>query len=125
LKNEIRHAIVLHKPRTVDATMSLAILQEEVPEASSLRYLSKPSKDYHKYQTRSSSGNSINDKSVLGSTPAVEAKQDSKAEDSHKFRDILSNLKAVRRARGSNVVQNGDQIISVQIMFQRMSWKQF
>jgi hypothetical protein len=100
LKNEIRHAILLHKPRIVDAAMSLAILQEEVLEASSMRYLSKPNKEYYKYQTRSNNRNSTTDKSVLGSTPAAEAKKDSKADQSHKFRDRLSNLKAVRRAQG-------------------------
>jgi hypothetical protein len=38
LKYNISNAISLHKPRTVDAALSLAIMQEEIVEATSRRF---------------------------------------------------------------------------------------
>lgn len=38
LKYNISNAITLHRPRTVDAVLSLALMQEELLEASNRRY---------------------------------------------------------------------------------------
>jgi hypothetical protein len=97
LKSEISNAIMLHKPRIVDAAMSLAILQEEVLEASYKRYHSRPVRDYSKFQA---SVPQATDKGILGTTPVGEAKVLAKQDQMHKGKDRLSNLKALRRARG-------------------------
>jgi hypothetical protein len=97
LKSEISNTIMLHKTRTVDAAMSLVILQEEVPEASHKRYHSRPARDYSKFQA---SVSQVSDKGILGNNPAGETKVPSKQEHLNKGKDRLSNLKALRRARG-------------------------
>lgn len=42
LNYNISNAIVLHKPRTVDAALSLALMQEELLEATNRRYSARP-----------------------------------------------------------------------------------
>lgn len=50
LKDEIRTTLVLHKPRTVDAALSLALLQEEELVVSSKSYQGRQEhKDYNKF----------------------------------------------------------------------------
>jgi hypothetical protein len=46
LKHTISSAIVLHKPRTVDAALSLALMQEELLETSFKRYHSRHGRDF-------------------------------------------------------------------------------
>jgi hypothetical protein len=45
-KHTISSAIVLHKPRTVDAALSLALMQEELLETSFKRYHSRHGRDF-------------------------------------------------------------------------------
>jgi hypothetical protein len=51
LKSEISNAIMLHKPRTIHAAMSLAIMQEEVLDTSSRRFSARPSKNITDFTT--------------------------------------------------------------------------
>jgi hypothetical protein len=97
LKHEISSAIVLHKPRTVDAAMSLAVMQEEVLEASSKKYTPRSSRDYHRYHSKSGWSN---DKGLLGNTPVLDNQPDSKPLHHDKAIDKWSNLKSLCGARG-------------------------
>ena len=65
LKLELRSAIQLHKPRTVDAAMTLALLQVDVLESANRRYYSKLSKDFTKYSSKQQSNSGI-----LGTAPS-------------------------------------------------------
>lgn len=50
LKGDIRAAIVLHKPRTVDDVLSLALLQqEELVTLGRRHYCWQEHKEYHKF----------------------------------------------------------------------------
>lgn len=52
LKYTISNSIALHKPRTIDVALSLALLQEEIVEASS-KILSSRSREFSRYSPRS------------------------------------------------------------------------
>lgn len=53
LKSDVRAAIMLHKPRTVDVALSLALLQEEALEIGGRKNFSKHhSKGYNKYSVK-------------------------------------------------------------------------
>ena len=67
LRYNIGNAITLHKPRTVDAALSLALMQEELLEASTKRYHPKSSRDMVKFSSRPSTAGSAG---VLGSAPS-------------------------------------------------------
>jgi hypothetical protein len=119
LKHEIRNAIMFHKPRTVDAAMSLAIMQEEVLEASVRRYSPKHSRYYTKFQAKQLVRE---EKGILHSPLVTEAKVEDKAQSREKFKDRLSNLKAMSKGR---MLQNGAPTISAPRMFLYMSWKSY
>src|SRR6185437_16511717 len=66
LRYNISNAITLHKPRTVDAVLSLALMQEELLEASNKRYHTKSTRDGVKFRSRPSTSSAAG---VLGATP--------------------------------------------------------
>jgi hypothetical protein len=97
LKSDISHAIMLHKPRTIDVAMSLAILQEEVLEASNKRYHPRHHKEFSRF---SASPVSSGEKGILSTSPVSAPKVTTRVDTSEKVKEGLSNLKALRRARG-------------------------
>ncbi|KAG2573513.1 hypothetical protein PVAP13_7KG258155 [Panicum virgatum] len=96
LKPDIKSAIQLHKPRTIDAAMSLALLQVEVLDASNRRFYSKPSREFSKYPGKSQPTSTTG---ILGTSPA-EVKQASSPEQKPKGDDKLAALRAQRRKLG-------------------------
>lgn len=50
LNPDIRAALVLHKPRMVGVTLSLALMQAEVLESQNRYYGKRPGREYNKYQ---------------------------------------------------------------------------
>ena len=94
LKAELRSAIQLHKPRTVDAAMSFALLQVDVLESANRRYYSKLSKDFTKYSSKQQSNSGILDTAPSDSkTPPTSYTQ-------QKGDDKLAALRAQRRKLG-------------------------
>jgi len=94
LKAELRSAIQLHKPRTVDAAMTLALLQVDVLESANRRYYSKLSKDFTKYSSKQQSNSGILDTAPSDSkTPPTSYTQ-------QKGDDKLAALRAQRRKLG-------------------------
>jgi len=97
LKPDIKSAIQLHKPRTVDAAVSLALLQEEVLDISHKRLYNRPAKEFSKYSTKPQSN--ITNTGILGTAPTdnkTSIPQDSK----QKGEDKLTALRAQRRKMG-------------------------
>jgi hypothetical protein len=93
LKYSISSAIMLHKPRTVDAALSLALMQEEMLDASAKRYLNRSSR----YSPRlNSSAKPI----ALLDTPPSEAKSVGTPDPKPKWESKLSTLREQRRAQG-------------------------
>lgn len=93
LKTEIKTTIKLHKPRTVDLTLSLAKTQEELLLESSRKNYSKEGyKDAYKPVIKPV----YQGKGILGASPE-EAK---KPEEKPKWEERFDTLKAARRARG-------------------------
>jgi len=70
LKLDIRSAIVLHKPRTVDLALSLALMQAAVLDSQDKSYMQRPHKDYNKFNKQAI----ISQPSILGNQTAEEAK---------------------------------------------------
>jgi hypothetical protein len=101
LKYSISNVIALHKPRTVDAALSLAIMQEEILEASSRRVQPR-SRDYIRPMGKSTSmhhsGNSTS-LGVLGASPATEKAQ-ADVPPMQKLDDKIAALRAARRSNG-------------------------
>ncbi|CAO2206554.1 unnamed protein product [Urochloa humidicola] len=94
LNYNISNAIILHKPRTVDAALSLAIMPEELLEASSRRYQSRSTREFSRHVTKSST-------SITVPTPQpTEAKPAAATETKPKWETKLSALQAQRRAQG-------------------------
>lgn len=54
LKPEIKSAIQLYQPQTVDAAASLALMQAEVLELSQRRYFSRNSRGHNKFSDKPS-----------------------------------------------------------------------
>jgi len=52
LRYNISNAITLHNPRMVDVALSLTLMHEDLLEASSKRYHTKPNRDFIKFSTR-------------------------------------------------------------------------
>ena len=74
LKYSISKAITLHKPRTVDAVLSLALMQEELLEASSKRFVGRR-KEFSKTPFKSVSQASqlvLPSSGILGNQPQPE-----------------------------------------------------
>ena len=96
LKTEIQKGIRLHKPRTVDAALSLAETQEqmleEAREFSSSRY---------KYDYKSNfSRTGFPGKGLISSSPGDQKKQEHKSAGKSIWESKFQTLKAQRRARG-------------------------
>jgi hypothetical protein len=100
LKYNISNAISLHKPRTVDAALSLALMQEDIIEASSKRF-SPRVRDYSRSAVKTSAllnqGSSVNP-SVLGAPPDNHKTKDDKQQP--KWDTKYESLRAKRRAAG-------------------------
>jgi hypothetical protein len=95
LKHSISSAIVLHKPRTVDAALSLALMQEELLETSLKRYQPKFGREFTRFSPRSSSP------VTSTSTPhSPDAKAQPKTDTRQKWDGRLSSLREQRRAQG-------------------------
>lgn len=91
LKKEIRSAITLHKPRTVDAAISLAQLQEaQLAAERKILYDKYEPKKWH-----NSAG-----KGIVGEHPAEAAAHKGKESDFRAPPTKLDTLRAQRRARG-------------------------
>jgi hypothetical protein len=97
LKYNISNVISLHKPRTVDVVLSLALMQEEILEASSKRY-SPRSRDWHKGQHKVNSSPSSEAGTNSGNVP-ISPRHD-KTMGRPKWDEKLSALRAARRAKG-------------------------
>lgn len=67
LRYNISNAITLHKPRTVDAALSLALMQEELLEASQKMYQPKFTKESSRFSPKIHQPQVA---SVLGTPPA-------------------------------------------------------
>ncbi|CAN6241659.1 unnamed protein product [Urochloa humidicola] len=92
LKYDISNAIVLHKPRTVDAALSLALMQEEVLEASSKRYQPRSTREFSKY--------SKHQPSSAGTSTTTAAEDKSGNDNRPKWESKFSALRAQRKAQG-------------------------
>lgn len=97
LKYNIRNAIALHKPRTVDAALSLALMQEEILEANNMRFSTRQRTPHKPLSSpvAHKSNNSATTPGILGSHPAVES-----SATRPKWEDKLGALRAARRAKG-------------------------
>jgi hypothetical protein len=95
LKSEISSAIMLHKPRTFDAAMSLAIMQEEVLDTSAKRFSARASKEYNRFHHKSGLSH---DKGILVTPGHTDAKSEVKPDQSDKLKEKFLNLKAIRRS---------------------------
>ena len=93
LKTEIKAAIKLHKPRTVDAVLSLAKTQVEL-----LGEIHKKSYQRHSFKEVFKPVNKMpfQGKGILGAAP----EDNKKAEEKSKWEERFDSLKAARRARG-------------------------
>lgn len=89
LKPDISAAIVLHKPRTVDAALSLALMQANILDNQPKPFFNKASRSYSKYQG----------KPTVTTQPRIlgpHATEDTKP----KWDDKLGALRSQRRAQG-------------------------
>lgn len=89
LNADIRSAIILHKPRTVDAALSLALMQAQVLETQTKPFFKRSSKDFHKNPGRP---NIINQPGILGPAPLGDNKS--------KWEDKVADLRSQRRSQG-------------------------
>lgn len=97
LKNEICAPIILHKPRTVDAAVSLALLQESELAASQKKH----HRAYEPRQWHNNAGQGIMGVHPKEATQAdIAVNHASKAVVAPNAHDNLATLKAQRRARG-------------------------
>lgn len=93
LKTEIKAAIKLHRPRSVDAALSLAKTQEEL-----LGEMNKkaPAKQTFKESYKTFNKTPYQGKGILGAPP----EEGKKLEEKPKWEERFDSLKAARRARG-------------------------
>jgi hypothetical protein len=96
LKYNIRSAIALHKPRTVDAALSLALMQEEIVEASSRRFTPRARDSRLNFKSAYTPSEATTPVSGAGNTPATVVKSNSKP----KWDEKLAALRAARKAKG-------------------------
>ncbi|CAN6236915.1 unnamed protein product [Urochloa humidicola] len=100
LNYNISNAITLHRPRTVDAALSMALMQEQILEASSRRFTGR-AREYSKGAVKpSSSTHSAMTGSVVYGGNVPEAKPVTKQEPKSKWEDKFSALREQRRAQG-------------------------
>jgi hypothetical protein len=71
LNPEIRSAIALHKPRTVDAALSLALLQASILEDQAKPFFKKQNRDLNRNSGR---GNPLQQLGILGHPPNEDSK---------------------------------------------------
>lgn len=93
LKNEIKAAIKLHKPRTVDTTFSLAKTQDDLLGETNVKSSGKTS---FREPYKPSSKTPFSGKGILGSSPD----ENKKVEKKPRWEERFDSLKAARRARG-------------------------
>lgn len=93
LKYNISSAITPHKPRTVDAALSLALMQEDLLETSAKRYLNRSSS----YSSRPT--NHTKNSGVL-EAPPNDQKLGDKIEAKPQWENKLSTLREQCRAQG-------------------------
>ena len=99
LRKDIRQAIVLHKPRTVDAAISLALLQEaQLQDSKKYRY------EYKQWHNKAGPGK-------LGPHPAEASAEIVKAV-LPPLPAKLDTLRAQRRARGECFKCGGNTVLS-------------
>lgn len=89
LNPDIRAAIVLHKPRTVDVTLSLAPMQAEVLESQSKPYGRRQGRDFNKFQGKAPQHTPPG---LLGAPLVDEAKP--------KWEDKIATLRVQRHGQG-------------------------
>jgi hypothetical protein len=89
LQPDIRAAIALHKPRTVDVALSLALLQASILEEQPKSYFKKPQRDFNRTHLK---GNTTPQLGILGNPMHEDAKP--------KWDDKMATLRAQRRAQG-------------------------
>ena len=89
LNPEIKSAIILHKPRTVDAALSLALMQASVLESQPKSLFKKTGRDFNRHQGKKL----VNTQPGILGNPQTE---DTKP----KWDDKLATLRAQRRAQG-------------------------
>jgi hypothetical protein len=93
LKTEIKAAIKLHRPRSVDAALSLAKTQEELlGETNKKPYQKQFSKEGYKGVSKVP----YQGKGILGAVPD----ENKKLEEKPRWEERFDSLKAARRARG-------------------------
>ena len=96
LKREIRRATQLHKPKTVDAALSLAETQEELlEEGRTFSYNCSNSDTRNSYSRTGYPG-----KGIMGSTPDEAKKGDEKTGATAHWNEKLKALKAQRKEQG-------------------------
>lgn len=98
LKHDIKSAIMLHEPRTVDVALSLALMQEEMLEFNGKRHLSRNGRD----DKPSFKSSFTSTKGILGNPLAsTEDKKDDKKEVNTKWGNSkLEQLKTLRKSKG-------------------------
>jgi hypothetical protein len=79
LKPDIKSVIQLHRPRTVDAAASLALMQAEALEDSHKKMFTRHNRGYNKYSDKPSSSTTPSP-GVLGTSPTVDGKQKGKTD---------------------------------------------
>ena len=89
LHPDIRAAIVLHKPRTVDVALSLALMKADVLESQPKYFVKRNYRDYNKFPGKPPPAATPG---VLGAPPAADTKP--------KWEDKLATLRAQWRAQG-------------------------
>jgi hypothetical protein len=104
LRYNIRSAIALHKPRTVDAALSLALMQEEIVEASSRRFTPRARDSRLNFKSAYTPSEATTPVSGAGNTPATADKPNSKP----RWDEKLAALRAARKAKGL-CMKCGDQ----------------
>lgn len=100
LKYNISSAIALHKPRTVDAALSLALMQEQLLEASAKRYHQRTAREVMKPNSRSYAPVEASAPGILGATPASAKPPGSTTEPKSKWEQKVDALRALRRSQG-------------------------
>jgi hypothetical protein len=98
LNYKISNTIALHRPRTVDAALSLALMQEEVLEVASRRFTPRP-REAGRYSAKAAPAATLQAPGVLGSTPTSPNATD-KSEVRPKWDNKVAALRAARRAKG-------------------------